>query len=41
MGARIQAVLLVAVVMATGYLCGMVATGAVRAWLETSILGGM
>lgn len=41
MGARIQAVVLVAVVLVTGYLVGMVATGAVRAWLETTVMGGM
>ena len=40
MGARVQAVLLVAVVLFTGYLCGVVATGAVRAWLETT-MGGL
>ena len=34
MGARIQAIALVAIVLFTGYLVGMVATGAVRAWLE-------
>ena len=35
MGAKIEAVLLVAVVLLTGYLVGMVATDSVRAWLET------
>ena len=34
-GARIQAVLLVAVVLVTGYLVGVVASDSVRAWLET------
>lgn len=35
MRVKLEAVLLVAVVMAVGYLCGMVATDSVRAWLET------
>lgn len=35
MRVKLEAVLLVAVIMAVGYLCGMVATDSVRAWLET------
>lgn len=41
MGAKIEAVLLVAVVLFTGYLVGAVATDSVRAWLETTPIGGM
>jgi len=33
-GAKIEAIVLVAVVLLTGYLVGMVATDSVRAWLE-------
>ena len=34
MSAKVEAVILVAVVLLTGYLVGMVATDSVRAWLE-------
>ena len=41
MGAKLQAVLLVGVLMLTAYLVGMVATDGVRAWLESTPMGGM
>ena len=34
MRVKLEAILLVAIVMLTGYLVGLVATDSVRAWLE-------
>ena len=41
MRVKLEAILLVAIVMAVGYLCGAVASDSVRAWLESTPIGGM
>lgn len=40
-GAKIEAVLLVAVVLFTGYLVGAVASGAVSVWWHTTVGGAL